>query len=464
MKGMRWFLCFGFLWYEWIVLILLPQVSQDYESLSLLVGSQFAFLGAMLAVLLALVHKGVLKRLPTSVVVAAACVLSASKLVTFFGRSYWTAPAEVIPVVTFFSATSLAVLFYSFACLTNQFDFAETRSVLLASISAGFVIYCFSIVLYGANGIAFGCTEMTYPFAVAFAIAKLRHLQEETGPGTKPSKPAKLVGIRQSIWRITLIMLLFAILVGMQIGRVSSNVALQGRVEVACVTIVVLVAAHRNLRRRSLVSNILNLGRLGIVMGIVGIMIVLLNGSLSILSYAVMMAGYFLFFATMFVFYVTFAQYQTQLRCSEMLSIAMATDSLGISLGIVMGAALQDVFDAMTLRIFFFFALVFVFAVAFFFDKKTLFPVSDAVGEPLQLNPEKVRIACIQIAAENHLSNRQEEIFVLLAFGHRIKEIAEMLGISVATVRTHVNQIYVKLDVHSNAELLARVREAGNRL
>ena len=132
-------------------------------------------------------------------------------------------------------------------------------------------------------------------------------------------------------------MLLFAILVGMQIGRVSSNVALQGRVEVACVTIVVLVAAHRNLRRRSLVSNILNLGRLGIVMGIVGIMIVLLNGSLSILSYAVMMAGYFLFFATMFVFYVTFAQYQTQLRCSEMLSIAMATDSLGISLGIVMG-------------------------------------------------------------------------------------------------------------------------------
>ncbi len=203
---MRWFLCFGFLWYEWIVLILLPQVSQDYESLSLLVGSQFAFLGAMLAVLLALVHKGVLKRLPTSVVVAAACVLSASKLVTFFGRSYWTAPAEVIPVVTFFSATSLAVLFYSFACLTNQFDFAETRSVLLASISAGFVIYCFSIVLYGANGIAFGCTEMTYPFAVAFAIAKLRHLQEETGPGTKPSKPAKLVGIRQSIWRITLIM------------------------------------------------------------------------------------------------------------------------------------------------------------------------------------------------------------------------------------------------------------------
>ena len=59
------------------------------------------------------------------------------------------------------------------------------------------------------------------------------------------------------------------------------------------------------------------------------------------------------------------------------------------------------------------------------------------------------------------LSTREREILDLLAKGHRYKEIADRLGISVDTVRTHVRHIYEKLEVHSRAEAMLRVMRPG---
>jgi DNA-binding NarL/FixJ family response regulator len=50
------------------------------------------------------------------------------------------------------------------------------------------------------------------------------------------------------------------------------------------------------------------------------------------------------------------------------------------------------------------------------------------------------------------LSPREVEILNCLAQGHRYKEIAEKLGISVETVRTHLRRIYKKLQVSSRTE------------
>jgi DNA-binding NarL/FixJ family response regulator len=50
------------------------------------------------------------------------------------------------------------------------------------------------------------------------------------------------------------------------------------------------------------------------------------------------------------------------------------------------------------------------------------------------------------------LSARELEILRLLAKGHRYKEIADQLGISICTVRTHVSAVYEKLHVHSRTE------------
>src|SRR5262249_28380909 len=54
------------------------------------------------------------------------------------------------------------------------------------------------------------------------------------------------------------------------------------------------------------------------------------------------------------------------------------------------------------------------------------------------------------------LSAREEEVLRFLAKGHRSKEIAEELDLSLATVNTYVRHIYEKLHVRSRAEAVAR--------
>jgi DNA-binding NarL/FixJ family response regulator len=52
------------------------------------------------------------------------------------------------------------------------------------------------------------------------------------------------------------------------------------------------------------------------------------------------------------------------------------------------------------------------------------------------------------------LSEREREIFQLIAEGHSNKEIAELLSVSPSTIETHRTHIFQKLDVHSTAELV----------
>jgi DNA-binding NarL/FixJ family response regulator len=57
------------------------------------------------------------------------------------------------------------------------------------------------------------------------------------------------------------------------------------------------------------------------------------------------------------------------------------------------------------------------------------------------------------------LTGRESEILKLLAKGYLYKEIAEHLGVSMSTVRTHVSAVYEKLHVHSRTE--AAMKLAG---
>jgi two-component system response regulator NreC len=52
------------------------------------------------------------------------------------------------------------------------------------------------------------------------------------------------------------------------------------------------------------------------------------------------------------------------------------------------------------------------------------------------------------------LSEREREVFQLVAEGHSNKDVADLLSISVATVETHRAHILQKLDVHNTAELV----------
>lgn len=53
------------------------------------------------------------------------------------------------------------------------------------------------------------------------------------------------------------------------------------------------------------------------------------------------------------------------------------------------------------------------------------------------------------------LTTREEEILVLLTKGYANKEIADHLGLSIETVRSHLKNIYTKMHVRSRAEAVA---------
>lgn len=52
------------------------------------------------------------------------------------------------------------------------------------------------------------------------------------------------------------------------------------------------------------------------------------------------------------------------------------------------------------------------------------------------------------------LSEREREVFQLVAEGHSNKEIADILSVSPATVETHRAHIFQKLDLHNTAEVV----------
>ncbi len=74
---------------------------------------------------------------------------------------------------------------------------------------------------------------------------------------------------------------------------------------------------------------------------------------------------------------------------------------------------------------------------------------------------ERVVWQCAQLARRYALTLREQEVLELMAQGVSAPDIAERAGISYGTVKTHVNHIYRKLDVHSRDEALALVMQAG---
>lgn len=75
-------------------------------------------------------------------------------------------------------------------------------------------------------------------------------------------------------------------------------------------------------------------------------------------------------------------------------------------------------------------------------------PVPQAGGDDRHVS------ACGRIAREHALTPREGEVLVLLGRGRTARHIGRELGMSDATVRTHISHIYRKLGVNSQQELL----------
>lgn len=57
-----------------------------------------------------------------------------------------------------------------------------------------------------------------------------------------------------------------------------------------------------------------------------------------------------------------------------------------------------------------------------------------------------------------NLSKREYEVLQLLAKGHSNAEIAERLFLSLSTVKTHVSNLFIKMDVRSRAQAIEKTR------
>lgn len=77
-------------------------------------------------------------------------------------------------------------------------------------------------------------------------------------------------------------------------------------------------------------------------------------------------------------------------------------------------------------------------------------PPSDPLAHP-----------CAEVAQEFHLTPRESEILAMLAHGRNVPYIQEKLVLSRNTVKTHVQNIYAKLHVHSQQELIDLVEDFG---
>lgn len=83
-------------------------------------------------------------------------------------------------------------------------------------------------------------------------------------------------------------------------------------------------------------------------------------------------------------------------------------------------------------------------------------------GGPMSVNIARIVIKSFQRNQDSPLSKRETQILELVAIGKSRSQIANDLFIDLETVRSHIKNIYLKLDVNSRADALKVAKD--NRL
>lgn len=80
-------------------------------------------------------------------------------------------------------------------------------------------------------------------------------------------------------------------------------------------------------------------------------------------------------------------------------------------------------------------------------------------GGPMSANIARLVISSFQRSESSPLTRRETEILEHIAVGKSRKKIAEELFIDLETVKSHIKNIYQKLDVHSKEDALKTAKE-----
>lgn len=87
--------------------------------------------------------------------------------------------------------------------------------------------------------------------------------------------------------------------------------------------------------------------------------------------------------------------------------------------------------------------------------------IKDAVtgGGPLSANVARIVIQSFQKNKNSPLTKREEEVIQLVSEGKSRSQIATMLFIDIETVKSHIKNIYFKLNVHTRADAIKAARD-----
>jgi len=77
-------------------------------------------------------------------------------------------------------------------------------------------------------------------------------------------------------------------------------------------------------------------------------------------------------------------------------------------------------------------------------------------GSPMSTNIARMVVRSFQKNAESPLTSRETEVLNLLSLGKSYKMIADDIFVNKETVRTHIKNIYRKLEVHSKADAIEK--------
>jgi ATP/maltotriose-dependent transcriptional regulator MalT len=78
--------------------------------------------------------------------------------------------------------------------------------------------------------------------------------------------------------------------------------------------------------------------------------------------------------------------------------------------------------------------------------------------EILVMQPEDFTINETELKKLN-LNNREYEVLQLLAKGHSNSDIATNLFLSLSTIKTHVSNLYLKMDVKSRTQAITKAKQ-----
>ncbi len=198
--------------------------------------------------------------------------------------------------------------------------------------------------------------------------------------------------------------------------------------------------------------------RAAFVFGIIGVCSLGLLESSSFLSYTVSYIAYALIMpaAWMLAWSVAFME---RISSRRAFGIIFSMQYLGFFLGFLLAKACES-FGAYSLPLLVLVcAIVVSVAYSVVLSERTILSLSPRL---FGLSHDSIDARCHDLAAHKGLTKREIEVLSLLARGRDVSWIEEKLFISRNTVNTHRKNIYKKLGVHTQQELLSLIEEAIN--